>query len=535
MDFYGGLSIITGATGAGKSILLGALGLLTGQRADSSALLDKTRKCVVEGTFQLPADEWAAWFGEHESEHADETLIRREISADGKSRAFINDSPVNLSALKELGSKLIDIHSQHQNIYLETPGFQLQILDTYAQQTSITSDYAREYDRYRELQSGVEKLSQLSQKSRSEADYHRFRFTELEEAKLAEDEQSKLEEEQEILSHAEEIKAGLSQVSAWINAEEVSVMQMLKSSVSTMGRLQRMYPKAKELVQRLETVMIELKDIADETEQAAETTEYQPERLERVNARLDLLYALQRKYKASSVKELMAVRDELEAKLRETDDYDLQLCRMQDELAQLHGKLDETAGSISANRHAAAPDIEAHIHVLLQQLGIPNAVFKVDVTPSEQFTPTGRDHVRFLFSANRQQHLQELGKVASGGEMSRIMLALKATVAEKITLPTLIFDEIDAGVSGEIAEKMGNIIEKTALHAQVVNITHLPQVAAKGQHHYKVYKKDTEQTTQTKVRKLTAEERVMEIARMLSGEKVTEAAIENARQLLKYT
>jgi DNA repair protein RecN (Recombination protein N) len=534
VDFYEGLSIITGETGAGKSILLGALGLLTGQRADSSTLLDKTRKCVVEGTFQLPSGEWAVWFDEHELEYAISTIIRREISADGKSRAFVNDSPVNLTVLKDLGSKLIDIHSQHQNIYLASAAFQVYILDSYAQQTDTVADYAHKYVHYRELQSELERLLQLSGQQQSESDYHRFRFTELAAAKLVEGEQSVLEEEQEILSHAGEIKTGMLQVSAWIDADEVSVTTMLKSAVSTIGRLQQVYPKGEVFKQRLEAALIELKDIATETGQAAEAMEYNPNRLETINSRLDLLYSLQQKHRVASVAELIAIRDALDVKLQEIANYDAAIEKIKEQRDQAQTGLWQLAGQISEGRQAAVAGIEERIHGLLQQLAIPNALFKVDISRSEELSPSGTDHVRFLFSANKQQTPQELGKTASGGEISRIMLAIKAVIAEKIILPSLIFDEIDAGVSGEIAEKMGIIFEQMAHHAQVVNITHLPQVAAKGQHHYKVYKKDTELTTQTKVRKLTPEERVIEIARILSGEKVSDAAFENARQLLHY-
>ncbi|MDR1673336.1 MAG: DNA repair protein RecN [Bacteroidales bacterium] len=534
VDFYEGLSIITGETGAGKSILLGALGLLTGQRADSGALLDKTRKCVVEGVFHLQSPTWKPTFDEYELEYAEETVIRREVSAEGKSRAFVNDSPVNLSILKDLGAKLVDIHSQHQNIYLESPVFQMQVLDTYARQSDTVADYTCEYGKYSDFEERLNCLIESTKQQQSEADYHRFRFEELTAAKLSAEEQAALEEEQELLTHAGEVKTGLSQISAWIDGDEASAVQMLKSAISMMSRLQQVYSKAKTFLPRMETTLIELKDIASETEQLTEMMEFQPERLEQVNDRLDLLYSLQQKHHAASVEELIAIRDGLGAKLRELNNYDAQISRMKQQLTQMQTRLSALAGEISAKRHAAVQGIEKHIHTLLQQLGIPNALFRADITPTEQLTPTGADHVRFLFSANRQQNLQELGKVASGGELSRIMLAIKAVIAEKITLPTLIFDEIDAGVSGEIAEKMGNIIERTAHHAQVVNITHLPQVAAKGQHHYKVYKRDTGQTTQTKMQKLTPEERVMEIARILSGEKVTEAAMENARQLLKY-
>jgi len=532
IDFRGGLSIITGETGAGKSILLGALGLLTGQRADSSALLDTSKKCIVEGVFDVHADVWKEYFETHELEYEPETLIRREIAADGKSRAFVNDSPVNLSALKELGAQLIDIHSQHQNIYLQSPAFQLEILDTYAQQTDDVAMYARAYAHYRKLQAELEKLQAAARQQRSDLDYHCFRYTELDAAKLRDGEQESLEEELVALTYSGDIQTGLAQVNALLDADELSVAQMLKSALSILSKLQSVYHPAESFRQRIESSLIDLRDIAAEAERIAEATELNPERLEEVNARLDLLYSLQQKHRVSTVKELMAIRDELEVKIREINDYDVRIEQAQTAIAQNLEQLETMTATISGKRHQVIPAIEERILALLVQLGIPNAIFKVELLPAGQFTPTGTDIVRFLFSANLQQNLQELGKVASGGEISRLMLSIKAAISEKITLPTLIFDEIDSGVSGEIAGKLGNILEQMAQNAQLINITHLPQVAARGKHHYKVYKEDHDAISQTKVCKLTDEERVTEIAKMLSGEKLTGAAMENARHLL---
>ena len=532
IDFREGLSIITGETGAGKSILLGALGLLTGQRADSSTLLDASKKCIIEGMFDLHTDVWKEYFGLHELDYEPETVLRREIAADGKSRAFVNDSPVNLSVLKEFGALLIDIHSQHQNIYLQSPAFQLEILDTYAQQTHEIAVYAQVYALYRKMQSELEELQAAAQQQRTELDYHRFRYEELEAAKLRDGEQEELEKELTTLTHAEEIKTGLAQVNALLDADEVSVAQMLKSALSTLSKLQNVYPPAESFGQRIESSLIELRDIAAETDRMAEAMELNPTRLDEVNTRLDLMYSLQQKHRVSSVKELMEIRDELDAKIREINDYDARIEQVQTIIAQSCEQLKAKAKTISDKRQQAIPAIEEHVLALLLQLGIPNAVFKVELLSTEQLTPTGTDTIRFLFSANRQQNLQELGKVASGGEISRLMLSIKAAISEKIALPTLIFDEIDSGVSGEIAGKMGNILERMAQFAQIINITHLPQVAAKGKHHYKVYKEDSGDITQTKVCELTTNERVTEIAKMLSGEKLTNAAIANARHLL---
>jgi DNA repair protein RecN (Recombination protein N) len=363
-------------------------------------------------------------------------------------------------------------------------------------------------------------------------DYYRFRYEELEAAKLRDCEQEELEDELKALNNAEEIKTGLTQVNALLDADELSVAQMLKSAITTLSKLKNVYHPAESFGQRIETSLIELRDIAAETDRLAEALEHNPDRLEELKARLDLLYSLQQKHRVSSVKELIAIRDELHVKIREINDYDSRIEQMQKTLAQNHEQLESMANAISGKRQQAIPAIEEHILALLLQLGIPNAIFKVDLSPAEQFTPTGSDTVSFLFSANRRQNLQELGKVVSGGEMSRLMLSIKAAISEKIDLPTLIFDEIDSGVSGEIADKMGVILEQMAQFAQIVNITHLPQVAAKGKHHYKVYKEDRGDVIQTKVCKLTAEERITEIAKMLSGEKLTDAAMENARHLL---
>ncbi len=532
IDFHTGLSIITGETGAGKSILLGALGLLTGQRADSSTLLDSSKRCIVEGIFNLDDVSWKIWFDEHDIEYEPETVIRREVAADGKSRAFVNDSPVNLSLLKDLGAQLIDIHSQHQNIYLQSPGFQLQILDTYAQQLDEIAVYGRSYHYYRKLLSELEDLQVSADRQRSELDYLRFRFEELETAKLQTGEQEDLENELKALTHAEEIKSGLAQVNALLDADEISAVQILKSATLVLSKLQSVYPIAEGFLKRIESSLIEMRDIANETDRIAEATELSPERLEEVNIRLDLLYSLQQKHHVTTVKELIDIRDELSEKIREITDYDSRIENIQEQINQNRLQLESMAEAISARRRQAIPAIEERIHELLVQLGIPNAIFKVDLSSAGTFTPTGTDAITFLFSANRQQNLQDLGKVASGGEMSRLMLSVKAAISEKIDLPTLIFDEIDTGVSGEIAGKMGNILERMAQFAQIINITHLPQVAAKGGHHYKVYKEDHGAFTQTKVRELTPDERVTEIARMLSGEKITGAAIENAKHLL---
>ena len=538
IEFLDGLSIITGETGAGKSILLGALGLLTGERAYSRDVArnvssdNNPKKCIIEGVFDLQSPVWKDFFDAHELDYDPETVMRREITADGKSRAFINDSPVNLSVLKDLGAALIDIHSQHQNIYLQSSAFQLEILDTYAQQTDEIAVFSRIYAHYLKLQTEMKELQSAATQQRSELDYHRFRYDELESAKLRAGEQETLEEELKELTHADEIQAGLTQVTALLDADELSVVQMLKSALSILSKLQTVYQPAHSFRQRIESSLIDLRDIAEETGRIAEATDLNPDRQAEVYTRLDLLYSLQQKHRVTTVGELTAIRDELETKIREINDFDFRINQLKTTISQNMEQLATMADIISDKRKHAIPAIEERILALLMQLGIPNAIFKVELLSAGQYTSTGSDMVRFLFSANRQQNLQELGKVASGGELSRLMLSIKAAISEKIALPTIIFDEIDAGVSGEIAGKMGNIIEQMAQFAQIINITHLPQVAAKGKHHYCVFKEDNGDFTQTKVKKLTFDERITEIAKMLSGEKLTDAAMENARHLL---
>ena len=533
VDFRNGLSIITGETGAGKSILLGALGLLTGQRADSKDVSQNaSSKCIVEGVFDLKSDNWKKYFEANDLEYNPETFIRREISVEGKSRAFINDSPVNLSALKDLGSQIIDIHSQHHNIYLQSPGFQMEILDRYSQQMSAVAEYSQLYSQYRKLQSELDDLQKAAVQHRSDLDYHSFRYNELEAARLVEDELDSLEQELKSLTYAEDIQTGLAQVSSILDADELSVVQMLKSAISTLSKLQNMFEPAENFKQRIESALIELRDISSEAERLAEATELNPDRLKAVSERIDLIYSLQQKHRVSSIKELIAIRDNLQHTISQINNYDAQIEQLQTNISQKFDQLTSLAATISDKRKASIPVIEERILSLLVQLGISNAVFKIDLSSCAELTSNGSDAVRFLFSANRQQSLQDLGKVASGGEMSRLMLSIKAAISEKISLPTLIFDEIDSGVSGEIAGKMGNILEEMAKYAQIINITHLPQIAAKGMSHYKVYKEDKADASHTKIKLLSANERITEIAKMLSGENLTAAAIENAKILL---
>jgi DNA repair protein RecN (Recombination protein N) len=532
IDLASGLSIITGETGAGKSILLGALSLIVGQRADTAVLLDKNSKCIVEGSFALKGYGLEDLFTHNDLDYEEMTVIRREISPDGKSRAFVNDTPVNLTVLRELGERLIDIHSQHQTLYLENPAFQLRILDTFAQQTEVFEKYTGTLDQYRLLKSKYDAIAEEAKKNSAELEFIKHQFDQLNQSKLEPNELSVLEEEIQTLSHAEEIKIALGAVSTQMADSEFAVIPQLKDSINQLSKLRNIYPRSIELFNRIGSMLIEAKDVAQETELLASHIEYDSERIEWVRQRLDLLYMLLQKHRVKTIDELIAIRDDFHHKIETVSNADYQLGELQKEIDRTRAVLGNLAGTITANRKKIIPRIEDRIQELLQQLAMPSAVFKVELTPTEEFTQTGTDKVRFMFSANKQGGLQDLAKVASGGEMARLMLSIKATIAETVTLPTIIFDEIDTGVSGDVADKMGNVIERMSSSAQIINITHLPQIASKGKNHFMVYKCDLDNRTQTQIKLLQSDERVIEIARMLSGEQLSEAAINNAKNLL---
>ncbi|MDP4273889.1 MAG: DNA repair protein RecN [Bacteroidota bacterium] len=532
IDFHPGFSIITGETGAGKSIIMGALSLIIGQRADTSVLNDKSRKCIAEAEFDITRYNLKDFFTQNNIDYSDNTLIRREINEEGKSRAFINDTPVNLSVMRELGVKLIDIHSQHQNLNLSDNLFQLKVIDALAQHNELFEKYRSCYKNYRLLEKDYKDILENASKAKSDLDYFQFQFDQLNEAKLLSGEQEGLEVELEELKHAEEIKRNLSLADQLLSDDGNSVLNQLKESVSLTGRLIPFFPRVSEINQRLESAYIELKDIAAETDMLNEKMEINPERTAFINERLDLIYGLEQKHRVGSVDELIILRDELGNKIEGITSFDTQIGLLSKKLAEEKDKLCKLAAKLSDDRMKVIPSLEKEVIAVLQQLGIRNANFKVVHSLLEDFTPNGLDRVSFLFSANKQSDLQDISKVASGGELSRVMLSIKYIISSNIDLPTIIFDEIDAGVSGEVADKMGNILKKMSKNMQVINITHLPQIACKGNYHYVVYKKDNNHTTYTQVRLLQPEERVMEIAKMLSGEKMTAAAIDNAKTLL---
>ncbi|MDP4186995.1 MAG: DNA repair protein RecN [Bacteroidota bacterium] len=532
IDFHPGFSIITGETGAGKSIIMGALSLIIGQRADTSVLNDKSRKCIAEAEFDITRYNLKDFFTQNNIDYSDNTLIRREINEEGKSRAFINDTPVNLSVMRELGVKLIDIHSQHQNLNLSDNLFQLKVIDALAQHNELFEKYRSCYKNYRLLEKDYKDILENASKAKSDLDYFQFQFDQLNEAKLLSGEQEGLEVELEELKHAEEIKRNLSLADQLLSDDGNSVLNQLKESVSLTGRLIPFFPRVSEINQRLESAYIELKDIAAETDMLNEKMEINPERTAFINERLDLIYGLEQKHRVGSVDELIILRDELGNKIEGITSFDTQIGLLSKKLAEEKDKICKLAAKLSDDRMKVIPSLEKEVIAVLQQLGIRNANFKVVHSLLEDFTPNGLDRVSFLFSANKQSDLQDISKVASGGELSRVMLSIKYIISSNIDLPTIIFDEIDAGVSGEVADKMGNILKKMSKNMQVINITHLPQIACKGNYHYVVYKKDNNHTTYTQVRLLQPEERIMEIAKMLSGEKMTAAAIDNAKTLL---
>ena len=533
IGFSDDLNILTGETGAGKSILLGAIGLIIGQRADLSVLRDKSKKCTAEGVFDIINYGLHGFFTENELDYEDVTILRREITPAGKSRAFINDTPVNVKILHDLGLKLIDIHSQHQNLDLNEKNYQLRIVDLVAGNEDLLKQYREVFRKYSQLQEVLNKTLLLSVQSKKDLDYFEFQFKQLEEAKLIENEQDSLEMQLEKLTHAEDIKLVFGNAYQIFAEDDRSVLAILKENLNSLGKLRPVLPEADQIFNRLESVYIEMKDIAAETSAIADKTENDPEKIEKVNQRLDLIYTLQQKHRVSSVNELLMIQADLSAKIDQVNSYDIEIEKIQRDIQIKKEVLTDLAAKMSAKRFSVSQQIENKVIEVLQNLGIPNAAFKLKFEKLSDFSVSGLDEVSFMFSANKSQELQEIAKVASGGEMSRLMLAVKTLITDTKSLPTIIFDEIDTGVSGEVAVKMGIILGQMAKTVQVLNITHLPQIAAKGKHHYKVFKFDEADQTYTSIRKLSEQERVEEIAQMLSGENYSATTLETAKELLQ--
>jgi len=533
ISFERGFSVITGETGAGKSIILGAIGLLLGQRADVKAIRVGASKCVIEACFDVSNYQMQAFFDENELDYENECILRRELYASGKSRAFINDIPVQLVQMKELGEQLIDIHSQHQNLLLNKEGFQLNVLDLLAHDESLLASYQAVYTQWKETQTELEKLLERVAHDKSDEDYIRFQLEQLEEAHLSVDEQKELEQESEILSHAEEIKAGLYRVDQMLNNDEGGLLDVLKECCNALSGLHDVYPAAEALLARLESSYIELKDIAQEVVSDEEQVEFNPSRLNEVNERLNLIYSLQQKHHVDTVEELITLCNEYASRLSAITSFDEDIEFLKKRCEDLYVMVQRRAAELTEARSMAAREIETQMSSRLIPLGMPNVRFVVEMGARKEPGMHGMDTVSFLFSANKNGALQNISSVASGGEIARVMLSVKAMIAGAVKLPTIVFDEIDTGVSGEIADRMADIMQEMADNGrQVISITHLPQIAARGRIHYKVYKKDNEMETNSHIRRLTENERIEEIAHMLSGATLTEAALDNARALL---
>ena len=533
IDFGSGFSVITGETGAGKSIILGAIGLLLGQRADVKSIRQGAAKCVIEARFEIAGYGMRPFFEENELEYEDECILRREVYASGKSRAFINDTPASLVQMKELGEQLIDVHSQHQNLLLNKEGFQLNVLDILAHDEEELNNYQSLHREWKQVQQDLEDLIILAEQNKADEDYIRFQLEQLEDAQLAAGEQEELEQEADTLSHAEEIKAGLFRAGQVMNSDEGGLLSALKECLNTMLGLQKVYPSAGELAERLESSYIELKDISQEVSGKEEEIEFNPVRLEEVNDRLNLIYTLQQKHRVTTVDELLALADDYAAKLANITSSDEQIEELKVRSEALYSKVKKQAAVLTKLRTAAAREVEKQMAARLIPLGMPNVRFRVEIGARKEPGVHGADTVNFLFSANKNGALQSISSVASGGEIARVMLSVKAMIAGAVKLPTIVFDEIDTGVSGEIADRMADIMQEMGdSDRQVISITHLPQIAARGRAHYKVYKQDNETETNSHIRRLTDEERVEEIAHMLSGATLTEAALNNAKALL---
>ena len=534
IELHEGFSVITGETGAGKSIILGAIALLLGQRADSKTLKQGADKCVIEASFDLSRYGMDDFFAENDIENdPEDCIIRRELTASGKSRAFINDTPVQLSMLKELGERLVDVHSQHQNLLLNKQDFQLGVVDIIADDATALSQYQQTFRQCQTIKKELDELQENIERNRQNLDFLQFQCDELTQAALVEGEQEELEQRSETMSHSEEIKSALYETDNALGAEQTGAVSALRSSMSALKGISRVFPAVEELSQRLESCYIEVKDISQDVSRYLEDVDFDPSELDAVNNRLDRLYDLEKKYHVETVEELIAKRDEIRQQLDGIENSDESLAELQQQLDALLKQAGKEANALTKLRTAAARQIEADMLSKLVPLGMPAVRFSVQIS-SEQLGPSGQDKVSFLFSANASTPLQPIAQVASGGEIARVMLSLKAMISGAVKLPTIIFDEIDTGVSGKMAEKMAEMMKDMGSHGrQVVSITHLPQIAALGTHHYKVEKKETPQGTTSSMKALTGDERILEIAQMLSGSDVSAAAIQNAKELLK--
>lgn len=536
MALYPGFSVITGETGAGKSIVIGAIGLLLGNRADAKQVKRGCDKCIIEATFDLSiyhSDVLKDFFEDNDLDYEpEECLLRREVNASGKSRAFINDTPVTLALMRELGEQLIDVHSQHQNLLLSKEDFQLNVVDIIARDRQQLADYRSAFAEYRSAQRRLEELREQIATSRDNEDFLRFQQKELSEANLASGEQEQLEQEAELMSHAEDIKRALHEADYGLSGDDTGIVNLTRSIAAQLRSVADVYPEAQELAERLESCFVELKDISQEIASKVDDVEYDPQRFNLITQRLDTIYTLQQKFHVQTVDELLDRLNGINAQLDNIDNSDEELQELERSVEKLHAVCVEKAVVLTDMRRKSATVVEQELSKLLVPLGIPKVRFKVDVSPANLST-NGADKVMFLFSANSSTDMQPVSQVASGGEIARVMLSLKAMISKAIGLPTIIFDEIDTGVSGRVAEQMAHIMRDMGkANRQVICITHLPQIAAAGSTHYKVAKQETEQGTVSTMTQLSDEQRITEIAQMLSGSDVSQAAVDNAKSLL---
>jgi DNA repair protein RecN (Recombination protein N) len=534
ISFDKGLNILTGETGAGKSIILGALSLILGQRAESRYFFNQQKKCVIEGSFHIGEFHIKAFFEENDLDYEAETVLRREISADGKSRAFVNDTPVNLNTLRDLGEMLIDIHSQHATREINDPKFQLLIVDGVAKHDELLYEYQSSFKAHKKSLARLQQLISESDKAKADLDYHQFQFDELEKANLDIDEQQLLEQELYALNNAEEIKRNLLGAYHLMHEGEMAALIQLKEAGHHLSALEKFNPAIEELNQRLNSAVIELKDIAAEIDTIEQRTHINEARTQEINDRLNLIYNLQKKHRVTTNAELLEIQQNLSDKIAQVLFGDEEIEALQQQITTEKETLKQLAQRLSANRTKAIPAIQTQVQQTLAEMGMDHASLKIEnnIAKADEFDQNGIDHIRFLFSANKGHALAEMSKVASGGELSRLMLAIKSLIASHTALPTIIFDEIDTGVSGEVANKVGQVMERLAANLQVITITHLPQIASKGQSHYFVYKDNDTATTYTRIKQLSADERVLEIAKMLSGDNPGQSALQNAKELL---
>lgn len=532
IDFSHGFSVLTGETGSGKSIIMGALALVLGQRADAKTIQDGKQKCIVEATFRIDDYGLEPFFDANDLDFENEIIVRREVQDNGKSRAFINDTPTTLNTLKELTSQLIDIHSQHENLLLTKDSFLLDIVDSVAKNKSHKKDFFEKYTTYKKNLSAFSELKENAEKIKADRDYAQFQFEQLSSAKLQENEQESLESELAMLNHTEEIKNALSNILDFLEGEQQNSLSKLREFENQLKRIEQYSPALKELSTRLESCRIELKDISGETETFLNSSDYNPNKKAEIEERLNLIYSLQQKHRVDSVADLLDLQNDFEQKLQQIDSFDSELESLQKKVSESFELMQEAANVLTKKRKSVCLEISKMIEEKLLLLGMPNSQFEVSVNEKNDFSPSGKDIVEFLFTANKNGRLKPITEIASGGEMSRVMLSIKSLLLSKSDLPTIIFDEIDTGVSGEIAHRMGEIMAEIAKTTQVISITHLPQIASKGTSHFKVYKFDNEQTTITNIVELSDKERILEIAELLSGKNPSQAAIDNARELL---